>query len=91
MRFAPFVILFALGSADAVIAQTDPATPQVKTAAAPAVAGKARKPRMICEQQDTIGTRLGSKRVCHPAGSTDADDQMRRDLQAVQVNRPLQN
>jgi hypothetical protein len=57
-----------------------------------AASEKKPKPKMICEEEEQIGTRLGKRKVCHPAGS---DRQFRTEtrdsVDAIQRNLGLQH
>lgn len=61
------------------------------SAAAPAATsdkGDKDPNRVICEKQEIIGTRLGSKRVCHTAAEWDAIRQeARQNLDKAQTQR----
>ena len=65
--FSAFIVVVAGTPA---IAQTQLAAPQPvarPVAAATVMVAKPVKPKLICETQEVIGSRLGGTRVCHTA------------------------
>jgi hypothetical protein len=85
MRLYLAVALFVGSTGNGLSAQIGPEGSS-PPAAAPAKVNQVKKPRMVCETQDTIGTRLGAKRVCHPAGETPESVEARRDFSRMQTN-----
>lgn len=82
MRYAPAIVcaIAIAGCATATAAQ--PAG-GVATASAPTVPAKPGSARVVCEEEDTLGSRLGGHRVCHTKAEW---EQIRRD-QGDQLDR----
>jgi hypothetical protein len=83
------VMLVALAFGMAAPAMADDAAPQEPVKVVPA---KKPKIRMVCEEEEAIGTRLGSHKVCHAVGSDAQFRQETRDsVDGVQRNLGLQH
>jgi hypothetical protein len=67
--------------------------PEASQQAQPTSEASAKKPKvqMICEDEERIGTRLETRRVCHPAGDDRQFRQETRDsIDGIQRNPALQ-
>jgi hypothetical protein len=61
------------------------ASPALSQAAQPTPAAAPAKPKIICEKQDQLGSRLGGLKVCHTKEEWDAlRAEARRDLEQNQ-------
>lgn len=65
LKIASAAALLAMIAAPAVAqSQPQPATPAANTSQSKAAQAKQDNDRVVCEEQETIGTRLGAKKVC---------------------------
>ena len=65
-KLAPVAIACIFAAAPVVAQSTNPPPP------APAQTAKPAKPKMICEREQEIGSRLGAKRICRTQEEWDA-------------------
>ena len=83
-KFFAATVVFLLASAAPALADSS-------TTTAPAPATKAAAPdqtTVVCRRVESIGTRLGSKRVCRSKGDWDAEQAANRlDLERSQTQR----
>jgi hypothetical protein len=74
-----------------ILGMVAPAMAEPPEQAPPLASEKKPKVKMVCEEEERIGTRLGTHRVCHPAGSDrDFRTETRDSVDAIQRNLGLQ-